>query len=209
VRLVIIKIKKFFQEKSKNLPYRISYEPLPNNYDDYTNAEYAKLSRRDMILRGFSKALKILLDLHERNPQVPTFMYNIATCYSAQGKEDVAEKYLEKIYRAYPDYLFGRCERALQALKLRKPEYVLSIFNNCLDLKSLYPERDFFHISEGTTFLQVIGWYYVSIFDIQKARMNCDIMEELVGEDDEKVRALSKTIKKVVNLTKKNMNYEY
>jgi len=181
--------------------YTIVYGAMPHNYDAFVNAELSKISM-EMMQVGSPKALKILLNLHEKYPHIPIFMNNIAVCYEAQGKLCEANKYLEKMYQTCPDYLFGRFARAFKALDEGRIEDVPSIFNNCFNLKDLYPERDSFHITEMLSFTYIIGMYLCFIGDIKAAEVYCRLLEELAGKDEERAQILSELIRARVRLDK-------
>jgi len=183
-------VKKNENSQLRDVFFTVTDDDMPNNYDNFVNSEFNKIST-DMLKIGSPKALKILLDLHEKYPNIPEAINNIAACYQSQGKMDKVEEFLAKLNRTSPDYLFARIARATKAMRDGRGEEIPSIFNNCFNLKDLYPERDLFHVTEVTAFSYTMGLYFCLIKDLETAQIYYDLLAQFADEDDARVKTLS------------------
>lgn len=66
-----------------------------------------------------------------------------------------AEKIALRNYELYPGYLFAKTNNAHFCLEAGKSDEIEKIFEGKYDLKSLYPKREIFHISEFLAFIGV------------------------------------------------------
>lgn len=114
-------------------------------------------------------SIESLKQLYERCPCVPEIANLLTYAYLRLQKKKQAEQLIEETWKRYPEHLISRINYADQALRCGKTELIPAIFNSCLDLGSLYPERDHFHYSEFRGFMTVMGFYYLEIGLREKA----------------------------------------
>lgn len=97
-------------------------------------------------------------------------LYNLLSyAYICRRRIKKAENITQRAYEIIPDDLFVKINYADQCLRKSKTELVPKIFDYKEDLKLLYPERRAFHISEFRGFMNVMGFYYLSLGDREKA----------------------------------------
>ncbi len=128
------------------------------------------------------RAIPLLQKLITRYPQVPQLFNFITTAYSILEDFDTAEKYALEGCQKHPQYLFAKINYA--EICLRKKEYhkIPAIFDNKLNLRLLYPERDEFHLTEVIGFIGVCGLYYHKTGDRKSAEECLRVMEKLSPE---------------------------
>jgi tetratricopeptide (TPR) repeat protein len=115
------------------------------------------------------KHLNALVQFCQRHPAVPEAANLLAFAYLKLKKRKEAEELIEKTYLNHPHYLIARINYADQALRLKKPERIPSIFNGCFDLNLLYPEKTSFYYAEFRGFMTVMGFYHLEIGEKEKA----------------------------------------
>ena len=110
-----------------------------------------------------------LLTLYKRNPHVPEIANLLAFTYLKLQKKKEAEALIEQAYRDNPDYLIGRINYADQCLRCGKIDQIPLIFAGNDDLNALYPERKSFYFAEFRGFSVVMGFYYATTGNREKA----------------------------------------
>ncbi len=82
-----------------------------------------------------------------------------------------------------PDYLFSKLNYAEICLKEGNYEKVPEILEGKYDLKSLYPERDLFHITEVVYFMGVVGTCFAIMDMEEQARVYYNSLKKLAPDD--------------------------
>ncbi len=70
-----------------------------------------------------------------------------------------------------PDYLFAKLNYAELCLDEGKIDEIPIIFDNKYDISLLYPRRKVFHITECTSFMWIMGWYFCQKGELDQARV--------------------------------------
>jgi tetratricopeptide (TPR) repeat protein len=112
-----------------------------------------------------SKDFKFFLDdlklIKKRNPDERRLYNLITVCYSELNKSQKAFETLQETYEKFPDYLFAKTGLMRMAFFENNHQKYLDIFGGKIfDLKSLFPSRNEFHISEALDFYSVVGIYF-------------------------------------------------
>jgi len=123
-----------------------------------------------------------LLELIEKYPHIPKFYNFLNVAYTKTGDSQQANQTAFEISQKFPDYLFGKANYALIRLRKGEPEKIPEIFDNKLDLQSLYPQRNKFHISEYTGFATVMALYYLDTGKYEVAKTYYESLEEVNPE---------------------------
>jgi len=100
--------------------------------------------------------LERLLAAH---PEYPLLWDHLSTAYMEQGNQEKGIFYIEECYRHHPNYLFARVAYANLCMIRKEIEKIPDIFGGCIDLAQLYPDREFFHITEVVAFCHCMGCY--------------------------------------------------
>lgn len=105
-----------------------------------------------------------LIDLElmkERNPDERRIYNLITVCYNQIDENKKAFKTLQETYDKFPDYLFAKTGLMRMAFYENNHRKYIDIFGGKIfDLKSLFPNRNEFHISEALDFYSVVGTYF-------------------------------------------------
>lgn len=133
----------------------------------------------EMIQSKPKKAIDRLLQLCNEYPSVPHFTNYLANAYSVSGDTEKAEKLIYESLQKFPDYLFAKIQCAELAIRNKEFSKIPGIFNHKYDLKSLYPMRDTFHVSEVIHFNGIIGCYFSAINEISSADACLQLIKEL------------------------------
>ena len=169
--------------------YKVTYNPAELDAENGITPEIRQ--HLDKTLRRLSKGAKHLdRDLEviiAKYPEIPQFKNYLSVFYSKNNQPDKALELNSKILKDHPDYLFGKITLALQYLKEKNFFKVTEILGLEMEIKSLYPDRDIFHIEEILSFYMVAVLYFVETDDIESAEMRLKIMSDL-DKNNEKTR---------------------
>ena len=149
------------------------YEKLPSEIQD----QIGDIIHR--VHRNPKQVIPYLESLIETYPDIPQFYNFLAASYSSIGDREKANEIALKNYERNPDYLFAKCNYAEMCLEKGEIEKIPVIFNNKFDLKTLYPARKEFHISEATAFMGVIGAYFYKIGETQAVETYYGILKRV------------------------------
>lgn len=165
--------------------YEVTTEPIHNR-------QYEQLPRRvknaiDRLYyqsqREPRKAIPELRKLVKQYPDVPTLYNFLSVAYSQAGQPKKAEAVTRKNYERNPDYLFARLNYAELCLMRGDYDKIEEIFENKFDLKSLYPERDRFHVSEVAGFMGLAGVYFLETGERDAAEKYDEILQEIAPDN--------------------------
>ena len=104
--------------------------------------------------------LQILIEKHPLTPQLKNYLYN---AFIGMGMQEKADDITQWIRNEHPDYLFGKLALASEYFEKKEYEKIPEILGKKLELKSLYPDRDVFHLSEFAAFYQMVIGYYAAV----------------------------------------------
>ncbi len=152
-------------------PLHISFEadlsPLKNHFSK---------EKRDVFLKLYeqaraepSEALGPLKQFALENPKAPVVLNLLAYVYLQLKNLEEADKLIEDTYHQFPEYLFGKINYADLLMRQKNWAQVPAVFNNDLDLTTLFPERQAFHNSEVRGFMTATGFYHHEIGQREKA----------------------------------------
>ncbi|MDT0644097.1 DUF1186 domain-containing protein [Zunongwangia sp. F363] len=178
----------------KDLRYQLSQYKLSNDPHLLDRQNHITDRIREIIeelhpdvLKGRKYLLKKLPRLIEQYPKVPVFKNLLATVHQKRGETELAFKANRWLAKEHPDYLFGKLNLAAEYFENAEYESMPEVLGESLDLQSLYPHRDEFHIEEFIAFYQMAVLYFLSQDNIEQAEMRIDIMKE-VAPDHVKTR---------------------
>lgn len=129
----------------------------------------------------------------EKYPKVGVLYNILMAAYHHAGREKEAEELIKKCYAVCPQYLFAKLSYGRLCLKYKKYDEIPQVFDNKLDLKALYPDRNIFHESEAINFYGLMGEYYAYKKELKKAWACYDYVKSL-AESDPIVQNLQRVI---------------
>lgn len=175
------------------LNYQITYNPLPhksiNQLPPPVREQLEELY--NLIQKQPQQTIQPLLDLITQYPNVPVFYNYLNVAYEMTGQPEKAYVILKTVYQKHPDYLFARTNYAFYCLKNHFPGKIPVIFDHHFDLKSLYPQRKVFHITEFTAFTTVMALYHHEIDQQPAAEKYYQLLKQIVPHHQ-----MTKTVKR-------------
>ena len=169
------------QELYKNLSYDITWEPIPDEWED--NLPENILKQKETIYHGINdnpeKYLDELIKLDREYPDCKAFSNYLVITYLLTGQQDMAIAQMKVNNRKYPDYLFAKLQLGQHYIAIKQFENLKELFDNKFDLKQIYPERDIFHITEVEGMLYVAAEWYNWCGDKEKFFFYYNILSEL------------------------------
>ena len=175
--------------------FDISFDKLESKYQ----REFSKktLAEINEILRLVDPdpqtAIDRLINLLEKNPDNPILKNHLSAAYSRAGQHEKAELVAIDNYEKYPDYLFAKTNYAQICIWHGKINKIPAIFEHNFNLRSLYPKRKTFHISEVMSFMEIMSIYFYKIGENKTAMRYYDLMKQL-----DKNHPVSKQTKRIV-----------
>lgn len=162
--------------------YEITDEPIPERgYERLPDPVKDDIERlhHDVLLHQPSEAVARLTTLIAQYPDVPQLYNFLHVAYQQLNDRANAQRVLQQTLARFPDYLFARIAYANDCLQRGETEQVPAIFNHQYDLKSLYPKRHRFHISEVLGFCATMAWYFHDQGEVEQAKTYYQLMRQL------------------------------
>jgi hypothetical protein len=113
-------------------------------------------------------AVVVMEPLLERFPESCLLLNWLAAAYEATGRKEAAVGLIRRNYELHPGYLFARVSYCLLMMEEDRLDEVDRVIGGKWDLKSMYPHRDRFHITEFVAFSVMVFQYM-----IRRQRFEC------------------------------------
>jgi tetratricopeptide (TPR) repeat protein len=169
--------------KYKEIPYQLSENPdlvdSSISVDKHTSDILTELAQKAHTGQGKPKEF---ISYIEKYPDLPQFKNLLSVLYIETGKEKKAFECNQWIIREHPDYLFARINLAAEYLNKGEYKKIPEILGQDLDLKSLYPSREIFHINEFLSFFKLVAFYYLANFQAEQAKIILDLFLEIAPD---------------------------
>lgn len=185
-----------FKKCCSNIPgyttsFEITYEPIVDlnideNFSQDDKCQFDSLSQK--IIEGIKfdhkKAIELLVSLKEKYPKTRRLYNLLGTCYEQIGARNELNNNIIETYVKFPDYLFAMTSYVSYWMNQNDYSKFEEVFSGRHDLKSLYPNRVKFHVSEAVTFMGVCGRYFAHRGDTLKAENYLSMIKELRPDSD-------------------------
>lgn len=138
-----------------------------------------------MAMKGKSAGVDLILKEIKRYPKYPDLKTLLAMLYDEMGRNDKADEIQLKLAKEHPEYFTGRLNAAF--IHFDNDEYHLmeEVLSKGFDLKTMYPDRDVFHIQEVVLMQKAAVFYYGIVGDIDQAKIRLEIMEKLAPDSED------------------------
>ncbi len=169
---------------SIKLSYKITTDP---QFLDDQNAITPHLSRKleryhQMALEGKKSSIPKLLSAIEKYPNNPQLKNYLSVLYRQLNMTQKMYDVNKWIIAEHPNYLFGKLNLANEYYLKEEYNKIPDVLGYEMELKSLYPNRETFHLNEVTSFLKSTIRYYTAIEDIEKAERRYDLMKQIAPD---------------------------
>ena len=128
------------------------------------------------------KMVEHLHQLIEKYPTVPQLKNYLSVAFHAQGNYEKAVEVNNWALKEHPDYLFARVNMAHAYIGKEDVEKVPALLGHDFELKSLYPDRDLFHLAEVTGYLKIVVRYFASIGNLELAENRLSLLKEIAPD---------------------------
>jgi hypothetical protein len=129
-----------------------------------------------LSMTGSESAITELLGLVQKYPHVPQIKNFLSNAYANSNFPDRAFDVNQWIQSEHPDYLYGMLNEAVYWFLNKRPDRMLEVLGENLDLKELLPGRNLFHVSEYVAFEKVVVRYLLSVDNEKAAKSRIDIL---------------------------------
>ncbi len=173
------------------------FEPISILDYKESNEEIQELEICNKTLRDLHDSLaetdlqvdKLILKLQKaiiKWPKNPVFLNYLFSAYQLTGNFKAASDTAKLTLKLFPSYLFAKIAYARLLIQKGKLEKVPELFNGKYNLKSVYPDRDKFHVQEFLAFNNLWCNYFLEKDDLYTANfyysrnIEIDIPEEFM-----------------------------
>lgn len=194
----------------KSFSYEITTDPQYMNEKFGITSELFRqmegLHRR--AIKGGDKNIEKLIILIEKYPRVPQLKNYLSVAYMNSGKMEKAREVNHWIIKEHPDYLFGKLNLAFEYYYKEQYEKIPEIVGSLMEIQDLYPERDFFHLSEVTSFNKLAIMYFCAVGNLKEAESRYKILKELAPGHPDTEEVFPYLIKARLDAGQKRMQEE-
>ena len=146
---------------------------------------------------GNRSAIRGIKELIQKYPEEVAFKNYLVAAYNISGKQKKAIIANNELLKAHPDYLFARANAVVYLLKDKKADLdkVKALLGgDKMSLKSIYPNRDVFHISEVAAYYSGVGGYNLKIGNSEGAEEMLELLLDAGLEEHPLTEELGKKI---------------
>ena len=189
------------ESKLTLVSYDIVFEPIEDESDRDVDPELAK-EREEIYyrLRKHPKECASRLEpLIEKYPDIPALYNHLSVAYRLTGEKEKARDLILETYRKFPDYLFAKLGYVELCLVENNLDEIPRILDNKYDLQVHYPERTKFHITEFTSFVGTVGFYFCKAGRPEVAKIYHQMLSD-VAPDDPQTKRLERALKASASL---------
>lgn len=172
--------------------YKLTWEPIevdsiPESLQDALEDIFweAQNPRKNTITK-----IKRLIKKYPQNLQLRNYL---SATYNALGYKDKAMEINNQLIDEYPDYFFARVNKAYHHEANEEYEEMEELMGKGFDLKTLYPDRNVFHVAEFMSMQMIALSYYIGTGDLEQAELRLEMMEE-VDPDSESIELAYKKL---------------
>ena len=164
--------------------YKITTDPSFQNKRDHITPklEWELDKIYSQIQKGNKTVIRKLLNLIERHPKNPQLKNYLSSAYAASGNRQKAIEVNNWILQEHPNYLFGLLNKAYNHIQEGEIEKVTEILGKDMELRSLYPDRDEFHLAEFTGFTKLAVVYFSETKDFNQAEIRMDMLNDIAPD---------------------------
>ena len=180
----------------KLFAYGISDDP-----DEVDSGQHYNDELVEVLSRTYSKVQKRRIknrqELHKlikKYPNVPAFKNYLVVYYQLAGEQEQAYKANRALVKQHPDYLFGKLNLCAEYLEKDELDEIPKVLGVALDLKDLYPNREVFHTTEFSAFLNVSCEYLIADGNSEAARTRIEVASKFLGKDHPVILKLNRLL---------------
>jgi tetratricopeptide (TPR) repeat protein len=118
----------------------------------------------------------------EKYPHTPHLKNYLSVAYMNSGMEEESYKINDRIIKEHPQYLFGILNKAHEYLNKGEHKKMPELMGENMDLRDLFPEREVFHVTEMTSFLETAIHYFMAENNFEAIKSQVEILKELDPE---------------------------
>ncbi len=176
--------------------YTITTDPF---FFNEQNAITPELSRKleqyhQMALDGKKSSIQKIIDAIEQHPDNPQLKNYLSVLYGELNETQKMYDVNKWIIAEHPNYLFGKLNLANEYYLKKEYNKMQDVLGHQMELKTLYPDRETFHLNEVISFLKCTVLYFTAIGDIKQAEIRYEIMHELAPDSTDTEIAMRQII---------------
>lgn len=139
----------------------------------------------EMAYKGKAAGVDLILKEIKRYPKYPDLKTLLSLLYAEMGRQDKADEIQLKLAKEHPEYFTGRLNAAFIHFDNEEYHLMEEVLSKGFDLKTMYPEREGFHIQEVALIQKAAVFYYGAVGDIDQAKIRLEIMEKSAPDSED------------------------
>jgi len=185
------------RENLKMFNYKITGNPEEADHNQHYSKEIEDQLYRTYlkIQKGKIKNPQDIQKLIKRYPNVPAFKNYLVVFYGNKNKWKKARVANDRLMEEHPDYLFGKLNHCVVCIQEDLLDEVPKTLGEALDLKDLYPNREIFHETEFTSFLNTSCNYLLASENIEAAESRIKMASDILGETHPTISNLNHSLR--------------
>jgi tetratricopeptide (TPR) repeat protein len=173
------------------------FPPVSEEDEEVMAILYHTLIKHPDMLTDNCDFFRQLDAMRSKYPNNPIILNYLASGYQLLDQQERADAVIDETYERFPDYLFAKIGMANKYLRRGVPDKAIQVFRGSYTLKSLYPHRTVFHISEVRAFEYFMVEYFCMKNDVKQAEIHLQCLEKVLEEDDPYLQNAQKRVHKV------------
>lgn len=125
------------------------------------------------------KLIKMLQKAIAKWTKNPVFLNYLFSAYQLTNNLSAATEIAKLTIKLFPSYLFGKIAYARILIDKKQLDKVPELFNGEYNLKSVYPERNTFHVQEFLAFNNLWCHYFLEKNDLYMANLHYSMNTEI------------------------------
>ena len=170
--------------KTFKINYNITTDPQFLDDQNAITPLFAHILERyhHMALDGKKSSIPLMLSAIEKYPDNPQLKNYLSVLYRQLNMVQKMYDVNKWIIAEHPNYLFGKLNLANEYYLKKEYDKMPDVLGHEMELKSLYPNRETFHLNEVTSFLKSTILYFTAIDDIEQAEIRFDLMKQIAPD---------------------------
>ncbi len=170
--------KSFTYEITTDPEFMAEYYSVPPELREQQEALYVEIMEK----KTGKKPIRKLLELIGKYPENPQLKNYLSIAYTNAGNPTKAQEVNRRLLAEHPAYLFGKLNLAAEYYKDGEFEKMPEVLGAEMEIQSLYPHRNKFHLSEVTSFNKMAFLYFIATDNLEAARARLEIMKEIAPD---------------------------
>jgi len=159
------------------------------------------------LISSPAAAISKMEPLLEQFPNSRMLLNWLQTAYATTGQMEKSDALIRRSYESHPTYLFARMNYCRLLMREDKLDEVKRLMEGKWDLKSMYPHRNVFHVSEFVAFASMAVEFYIRTRQMEAAISTYETLNK-IAPDHPATRQIMKMFERLVTMCNEELFME-